>query len=260
MSAEYRIGAFALAAGISAGRLRFYDRIGLLRPARVDARTRYRLYLPEQMAELAAIVELREAGVPLREIRRIKGRASSDLRRRRVLEDLKIGTERSITRATQSLKWINYLLDGGEPDTQPIPVVLKRQPSMQIASLRSKADSYAAIGRLEEELLSSLPRSLVGDARGTLWHCCSHSGCIDGEPFIALRGRAAAGPAYSVGQLPRATLACAYCATDDESAQRAYRALGSWMRLTGHRLTGPRRELSHRELLEIQFPIEPDPR
>lgn len=256
MSAEYRIGAFAVLGGVSARTLRFYDQIGLLRPARIDPRTRYRIYLPRQLKELAAIVELREVGVPLTEIRRVKGRAGFDERWRQLLEDLKLTTERSLAQARQSLSWINYLVDHGEVDGYPIPVVIKQRPSIDILSIRSKARSYAAIGRLERELIGSLPQSLVGDTRGTLWHRCSHSGCIEGEPFVTLRRPVAAGLAYNLRRLPSATLACAYSETDDESAEKTYRALGTWMRTTGHRLAGPMREISHHQLLEIQFPIE----
>lgn len=257
MSAEYRIGAFAGLGGVPARTLRFYDQIGLLRPARIDPRTRYRLYVPRQLRELAAIMELKEAGVPLAEIRRIKGRFGLDDRRRQVLEDLRVAAERSVAQATRSLKWIDYLIDRGEADGLPIPVMIKHRPSLEIASIRSKARSYEAIGRLERELLDSLPQSLAGDTRGTVWHRCAHSGCIEGEPFITLKRRAASGSGYTVGQLPSATLACAYCETDDESAVKIYQALGTWMRTTGYRLAGPVREISHRQLLEVQFPIEP---
>jgi DNA-binding transcriptional MerR regulator len=45
MPRHYRIGEFAELGGVSAKTLRFYDEIDLLRPAFVDPRTRYRLYL-----------------------------------------------------------------------------------------------------------------------------------------------------------------------------------------------------------------------
>jgi DNA-binding transcriptional MerR regulator len=49
VSNEYSIGAFAQVGGVSAKTLRFYDQIGLLRPTRVDPRTRYRFYQPRQL-------------------------------------------------------------------------------------------------------------------------------------------------------------------------------------------------------------------
>ena len=58
MAAHYRIGEFAELAGVTRKTLRFYDEIGLLRPASVNARTGYRGYAPRQLQELAAIASL----------------------------------------------------------------------------------------------------------------------------------------------------------------------------------------------------------
>ncbi len=69
MAARYRIGEFAYLGGVSAKTLRFYDEIGLLRPASVDARTGYRQYRPEQLEELASIVALKSLGLPLADVR-----------------------------------------------------------------------------------------------------------------------------------------------------------------------------------------------
>ena len=138
MTNEYSIGVFAQVAGVSTKTLRFYDQVGLLRPTRVDPRTRYRFYLPQQLEELAAIVELRDAGASLADIRRLKGRPGFENSWRQVLHDLKRATERSIEQANRSLKWINCLLDQEEDSRRPIPVVIKRRPSVAIASIRSK--------------------------------------------------------------------------------------------------------------------------
>jgi DNA-binding transcriptional MerR regulator len=49
---RYQIGEFAELGGVSAKTLRFYDEIGVLRPASVDSRTGYRHYLPQQLEDL----------------------------------------------------------------------------------------------------------------------------------------------------------------------------------------------------------------
>src|SRR5215472_14492737 len=103
MGTEYRIGAFADMGGVSAKTLRFYDEIGLLRPARVDPRTRYRFYRPEQLAHLAAIVELQRAGMSLAEIQRLGRTTGLEGHWLQTLSDLKKATERNVERALQSL-------------------------------------------------------------------------------------------------------------------------------------------------------------
>jgi DNA-binding transcriptional MerR regulator len=257
MMSEYRIGAFAEASGVSAKTLRFYDQVGLLRPARIDPRTRYRLYLPEQLQVLAAIVELKQAGVSLADIRRLVRSPAADNGWRQLLHDLRIETQRKIEQAAQSLKWIDSLLEQGEEPGRPLPVMLKRRPALAIASIRSRLNRYEDVDGVEKELLQALPAAAVGGVRGVLWHRCAGSDYLEGEPFVALRRRIRSSGPYDVRELPAATLACAYSRPDDDSAEQAYKALSQWTEVKGYRLTGPKREICHPELLEVQFPVTP---
>jgi DNA-binding transcriptional MerR regulator len=255
MGTEYRIGTFADMGGVSVKTLRFYDQIGLLRPARVDPRTLYRFYLPEQLTELAAIIELKDAGASLTEIRGIGKTPGHENSWQQVLHDLKRSTERTIEKATQSLKSINSLLEQIELGDRRTPVVIKHRRAIAIASVRAKVPSYDDINLLEKELLSSLPGPAIGELRGVLWHCCADSGSPEGEPFVALRQRVPPRGSYELGQLPAATLACAYSTTDDGTAEKTYKALFSWTQARGYRLVGPKREITHDKVLEIQFPV-----
>ncbi len=63
------IGEFSDRCGLSAKRLRTYAAEGLLAPAAVDPGSGYRYYSPGQLAEAHVIDALRQAGVPLAEIR-----------------------------------------------------------------------------------------------------------------------------------------------------------------------------------------------
>jgi DNA-binding transcriptional MerR regulator len=67
--AEMAIGSFSRACGLTVGALRHYDDLGLLRPIRVDTRTGYRYYGPEQVLAARIIARLRSFDVPLDEIR-----------------------------------------------------------------------------------------------------------------------------------------------------------------------------------------------
>lgn len=61
------IGGVARRSGVSVRMLRHYDQIGLLRPAR-RSESGYRLYAPDDLARLQAIVALRQLGFGLPEI------------------------------------------------------------------------------------------------------------------------------------------------------------------------------------------------
>ncbi|WP_424217418.1 MerR family transcriptional regulator (plasmid) [Streptomyces sp. BI20] len=63
------IGHFAKATRLSPKALRLYDELGLLRPARVDPVTGYRLYAPAQVERARLVAWLRRLGMPLAEIR-----------------------------------------------------------------------------------------------------------------------------------------------------------------------------------------------
>lgn len=255
MALQYKIGEFADLSGVSAKTLRFYDEIGILRPAAVDSRTRYRLYVAKQLRDLASILALKDVGVSLEDIRKLIGRDGSSKDRRQVLSDLRNQIQQSIRTASQTLTWVDATLNELDHFEHPIPVVVKRRPPVLIASVRSTVQSYAQIERFEHELLRELPLSAIGDLRGVLWHRCADSGSPDGEPFFSLRERIPARSVYELKQLPAATLACAYTEDSEISAEQAYSAIQRWMNVRGYRLAGPKREIYLDRLLEIQFPL-----
>ena len=256
MSTHYHIGEFAEFCGVSAKTLRFYDEIGVLRPASVDPRTGYRRYLPQQLEQMASIIALKNLGVPLAQVREFTAKRSGLADRRTILNNLKRKIEHSIQTATQSLNWINAALDELDKGQLPISVIVKRRPAVRVASIRVKLGNYAEVARFEDELSDALPPECVGTLRGVLWHRCAESGSLEAEPFIELKKRAPLRGLYEVKELPPATLACAYSGIGDESAEQAYVAVRRWMQIRGYRLAGPKREIYLRNMLEIQFPLD----
>jgi len=65
------IGEFSRLVGVTPSALRYYDDCGLLVPARTDARTGYRFYTPAQRRRAVLIRLLRDAGLPLADVRRV---------------------------------------------------------------------------------------------------------------------------------------------------------------------------------------------
>ncbi|MFJ9595794.1 MerR family transcriptional regulator [Streptomyces virginiae] len=65
----HSIGEMGRDSGLGVSALRFYDRAGVLPPARVDPATGYRWYAPEQLDEARLLARLRQAGMPLADIR-----------------------------------------------------------------------------------------------------------------------------------------------------------------------------------------------
>jgi DNA-binding transcriptional MerR regulator len=256
MAARYRIGEFSNLSGVSAKTLRFYDQIGLLRPASVDARTGYRHYCPRQLEDLASILALKSLGASLADVRKLLRTAGSETHRRELLSELKRTFEQSIRTATQSLECISAALDEMDAKKRPISVVVKRRPATPIATVRAKVETYTDILQFEQELLNALPPQSIGSPRGVLWHRCAGAGPLEGEPFVALKHKVPFRSFYDVKQLPAATLACAYSELDDDSAERSYDAIRKWMNVRGYQIAGPKREIYLDQMLEIQFPLK----
>jgi DNA-binding transcriptional MerR regulator len=256
MAAHYRIGEFSSLSGVSTKALRFYDEIGLFRPAGVNARTGYRLYRPHQLEELASILALKSLGASLTDVRNLLRSARASKDRRAVLSELKRTIERSIETATQSLKFVDAALNDLDDSRRPLPVVVKRRAAAPVASVRAKVSNYEDIVAFEQELLNGLPPESIGNLRGVLWHSCADSGSLEGEPFVALKRRVPFRSFYDVKELPAATVASTYCESDDDSAEHAYNALRKWMNVTNYHLAGPKREIYLDDMLEIQFPLK----
>jgi len=252
---RYRIGEFARLGGTTIKTLRFYDALGLLKPAEVDARSRYRFYAAAQLQDLAAIRALKELGASLEDIRAVIGRACPARERRELLERLRTRAERSLADTRRSLHWIELALQ--DTAASIVPITLKQHSSARVASIRARLHSYAEIGDVERDLRRSLSPGLACGMQGVLWHRCEASGAIEGEPFVEIGRRVPPSRMYELKELPPATVASAYCEADDEAALRAYDAIDRWVHARDFRICGPKREIYVGQILEIQFPVRP---
>jgi hypothetical protein len=136
-----------------------------------------------------------------------------------------------------------------------LPVVVKRRPSARIASLGAVTAGYDDVALAEAELLGRVPAPARGGLRGVLWHQCADAGVPCGEPFVELRAPRPSNSRLDVKELPAATVACAYAPDDHDAAELAYDAIRAWMERQCYALAGPKRELYHGGMLEVQFPI-----
>ena len=244
-------------AGTTVKTLRYYDAIGVLSPAEVDPRTRYRFYLPVQLRELAAIRALQELGASLEDIRGAVAGSASNTARRRLLERLRLRAHRSLAATRRSLAWIERALEGLEHGEADVAVVLKSRAGVRVASIRAQLGDYAEIGRIERDLRCGVDDARQGGLRGVLWHRCEASGAIEGEPFVEIGRGVRRAPGIELKELPRVTVASAFCESDDAAAVRTYDAIDRWIHAHDYRIDGPKREIYVGPILEIQFPVRP---
>jgi len=103
----YTIGKLSKAVNISTDTLRYYDEIGLLKPAHIDEFSGYRYYSLSQATELNRILELKAYGFSLAEIKKMPNSDTADFYRKRLsallLEKLRLDriTEKLYTKINQ---------------------------------------------------------------------------------------------------------------------------------------------------------------
>lgn len=252
---RYRIGEFARLAGTSIKTLRYYDHAGLLEPACVDSRTRYRFYAPEQLQDLAAIRALKDLGASIAELRSLARHADRDQRRRLLLR-LRDRAAARVRESSCSLRWLDEALEREVCELLPVSIMVKRRGEIRVASIRTQLRSYAEIGEVERDLAHAVDPAFARNVKGVLWHRCEASGAIDGEPFLEIAAKAPRSRLYEIKHLPPANVASAYCESDDAAAVRTYEAIDRWLHVHDLRLAGPKRELYVGRILEIQFPVK----
>src|SRR5579863_2496170 len=135
--AYFRISEFAVLSGLSPKALRYYDELGVLKPAQTDSKSRYRLYSADQLMQANHIQALRSVGVPLADIAK-NGNAMS-----RALEIARDTLERRIGDADRSLRNVNALLE-----LDGAAVAIKKQPSTRVLSIRDRLSSYDDVDEL----------------------------------------------------------------------------------------------------------------
>ncbi|MFG3548916.1 MerR family transcriptional regulator [Streptomyces sp. NPDC047725] len=110
------IGELARDSGLGVSALRFYDRAGVLVPARVDPVSGYRWYAPEQVEEAGLLARLRRAGMPLADIRLVlAGWSGADTELVRTLLDAHLcRLERGLSDAREEFSALRALLDHRE--------------------------------------------------------------------------------------------------------------------------------------------------
>ena len=66
-----RIGEIAGFFNVSVKAIRIYEKMGIIKPVKVDPKTKYRYYSADQVQQLDAVLELKQLGFSLAEIKRL---------------------------------------------------------------------------------------------------------------------------------------------------------------------------------------------
>jgi len=159
----YGIGTVARLSQVSVRTLRHYDDLGLLKPARVDQRTGYRYYAPDQLLRLHRILVLRDLGVPLSEVAQLIDEDVSVEQLRGILRLRQAEARARLTEQTEQLKRVELRL--AQLEEEPMTayeVIVKRLDPLRVVALSEDLTGVDEIGdacgRMYPQLHSALAR------------------------------------------------------------------------------------------------------
>jgi DNA-binding transcriptional MerR regulator len=268
-----RVGEFSGLGRVTVKALYLYDRLGLLRPVRVDPSTGYRLYGIDQLPRLNRILALKELGFSLGEVARLLEEDPSPAEMRGMLRLKRAESEREIAEAQKRLARVEARLRQIEREGAPPAhdVVLKEVGPMQIASARRVEPTIESMVRRLEEVVGLVGCSGVETA-GSSFMMFYHQGFrerdLDVEVAVPVGSEATLDVPMSGGDRLRVrklagspqVASLVYHGSYDWLAE-AYAQIGAWISASGYRATGPAREIYLRgdredPVTEIQYPVE----
>lgn len=255
-----KIGEFARISQVSIKSLRYYDAIGLLRPARIDHESGYRFYEMDQLGDLARILALKDCGFALDEITELlKTRAASDIKE--MLSQRIVAQEQLVAEEQARLYRIRARLQQLERIDTPdaaFDVMLKQAEPLTLLGARRAVASTQEIGPFARFVWEQFERHgmlPVGPLVHLYYDVNADNEQIDlfvGAPVMML-------PLEDTGllceRLPGGDLlACIIYRGDYGEIGAGYEMLGRWLAASNYQASGPYRETYHRSPLHTDDP------
>jgi len=257
----YTIGEFARLNQVSVKTLRYYDEIGLLRPAHVERTTGYRSYEAAQCGTINRIRVLKDLGFSPTDIRRLIAERVSVEEMHALVQQKHDELERRLDRErTRMARAAARLALLEQNDTAACDVAIRLAGPELVASVRETIASHDESARLFEELDRHAGVPAEPRRRGAIWHACA-DGVIDCEAFVVLSVRVGENGRIRVRELGAQPVA-SLVYHGDSDYMPSYRAIRAWLSATGVEIAGAKRELylddrgGNESVTEIQFPIQ----
>jgi DNA-binding transcriptional MerR regulator len=267
-----RIGYFSRISQVAVQTLRYYDKLGLLRPVHVDHFTSYRYYSIEQLPRLNRILALKDLGLSLNQIARMleEDVTANEIRgmlrfRHAQLADQMQEMQAQLARVEARLRSIEQ--EGKMPKYD---VVIKTVEPVLVAGRRiliSENLNYP-IGLPEafQEVYTYTKehRTDPKDCGIAIWYTpVDTTTNEDVEAAVPLKEPMLESERIKVHQLPQVEVASVVHQGRMKDFMQGYQALLSWIEENGYEIVGPFREVYHKfvgdrmddVIIEIQFPV-----
>ncbi|UCC17901.1 MAG: MerR family transcriptional regulator [Dehalococcoidales bacterium] len=134
-----KIGDFSRLARVTIKTLRYYDELGLLKPAEIDSFTGYRYYSADQLPRLHRIIALKEMGLSLEEIARLLQDNVSISHILDLLHTKQEAQKRRLEDELERLKWVEDWISDVEKENKlpAYEIILKKIPPIQVVSVNT---------------------------------------------------------------------------------------------------------------------------
>jgi DNA-binding transcriptional MerR regulator len=273
----FRIGEFAQIAQVSGRQLRFYDQLGLLRPAHIDRQTGYRYYTIRQLPRLNSILALKELGLSLEQIAPLleKDMSPAELRSMLVLKRAQL--ERSLQEEEARLRHIESRIAqiDREGKAEGFDVIVKSVPATPTLTINHACESMDEVVRMVRTVAEEGARQIKPALRDKLIVIARND--VDSEKLDLDIGFALTRPSNAsvriagdlvlrAGELPAVdTMATIVRPGTNAESHTSFSTVGRWIEANSYEISGPCREIFlepitgppgfEGALVEIQFPI-----
>ncbi|MBR0600640.1 MerR family transcriptional regulator [Sinanaerobacter chloroacetimidivorans] len=269
----FKIGEFSKLTQVSIRMLRYYDEVGLLKPADIDKFTGYRYYSVEQIPLLHKIIFLRDTGFQVAEISAVV-QNWNETAMINFLNNKHSEIEASIKLEQDKLRKIEVAMKDmkGEDLSIRYNISLKTIPAYQILSLRKIIPDYFCEGMLWQELTELVESNSIRIPQNSLNFAIYHDtdfkeADVDVEVCVAVQELGESKDGFTFRETePVETMACAMVYGPYQNIGPAYEAFAHW--LTQHnqyKMIGQNRQICHcgpwneenpqNYLTEIQIPV-----
>jgi DNA-binding transcriptional MerR regulator len=274
----FRIGDFSRIARVSCRLLRYYDELGLLKPAHLERDSGYRYYSASQLPRLNRILVLKELGLSLEDIARVLDSNLSAAELRGMLMMRRNDAQQALAAEMERLRHIESRIAqiDAEGELSVDDVIMRSEPAQQLLATRRVVPSFAAARALLRELSEAVrairSKGLLGRLTAIAHAQEFEDDRLDVEAGFILQGDApqspvclASGERLSVRELP-AVERMATCVRIGlpERAHLITGKIGVFLEANGYALAGPSREVflqpprpdrMEESVVEMQFPI-----
>lgn len=269
-----KIGEFSRLVRVPAKTLRYYDEIGLFKPAHYDADTGYRYYSVEQLPRLHRIVALKGLGLSLDQIKLLLTDDLSPEQIRGMLKMKRVEIIHKLDEEQMRLLLLESYLSQMENEAGLVQydVILKSVEPIQAVTIRGVAPTLPQLGHVVWEYMTELHDYLQAhqvESTGPRFHIYHDDELPDEDIDIEV--------AYPVADtLPSSErvqcrtveaveqMACAVHHGPLIHMLRANVAIMQWISANGYHVDGPYREIylqyqpqrdKQHYVTEVQFPV-----